>query len=95
MKSAIIKQLASGINPVLILKKKSQIYGNFLTSCHPNSPYPVVNDTRYHLDPGDKIMFNRFIPEGSDSWGTIDKFECSDSQGNTFFVFARNLKRFI
>lgn len=99
MKSDIIKQLSAGINPVLTLKKKSQIYNSstnhlFLTARHPHSPYPIVEDTFYHLNPGDKITFNKFIPEGNSNWPTVDRFECNDNKGNIFFVFAKDVQRF-
>jgi hypothetical protein len=42
--------------PKLEITKKSQIYSTFLTSRHHLSRYPILSDSKFHLNPGQKLL---------------------------------------
>ena len=61
--SQIKKAFSSDQIQNLEITKKSQIYSYFLTSRHKLSPYPILSDTKFHLNPGQKLKilgFNKY-----------------------------------
>ena len=90
----IKSQLSQGLKPALSIKKKVQIYGKILTSRHAHSPYPIVQNHNFHMNPGDVIWVESFIPKNTEGYGCVDGFECYNNLGQTFIVFAKDIKSF-
>ena len=87
--------LESGLTQTVIITKKTQIYDQFLTSRHPTGSYPIVSDTSKHLNKGDQIIIERIQNSKTDpSWSFMKAFKCTDSNGNEFFLFENDVKRF-
>ena len=49
------QQLKSGTPVKLTITKRTQMYGKFLTSRHPLSQYPILEDKDTHLNKGDVV----------------------------------------
>ena len=58
--SKIKKAFASNQIEFLEITKKSQIYSYFLTSRHNLSPFPILSNTKFHLNPGQKLKILGF-----------------------------------
>ena len=82
--------------------KTSQIYGEvdkgwgFLTnrSTRPGSVYPIVQNSTYHLNPGDRLTALRF-KKSVDGRRNCGVWVSRDSDGMEFEIFTSDLKRYI
>jgi len=82
--------------------KKSQVYGDvdkgwgFLTnrSTHPGSVYPILQNSTYHLNPGDRLTALRF-KKSVDGRRNCGVWVSRDSDGMEFEILASDLKRYI
>ena len=82
--------------------KKSQVYGQvdkgwgFLTnrSTRPGSVYPIIQNSTFHLNPGDRLTALRF-KKSVDGNRNCGVWVSRDSDGMEFEIFTSDLKRYI
>ena len=82
--------------------KTAQIYGDvdkgggFLTnrSTRPGSVYPVIQNSSYHLNPGDRLTALKF-KKSVDGRRNCGVWVSRDSGGMEFEIFTDDLKRYI
>ena len=107
MVKQIKSSLSQGQQPELAITKKCQVYGkhafdydytdepdygNSLTSRHASSPYPTIQDTKYHMNPRDVIKVLRHYKEGEA--GKVESFWCKNERGQHFHLLIKDFKRF-
>ena len=91
-------------SPIVSLEiiKKSQVYGDvdkgwgLLTnrSTRPGSVYPIIQNSTYHLNPGDRLTALRFT-KSVDGRRNCGVWVSRDSDGMEFEIFVSDLKRYI
>ena len=97
--SQIKKAFSSNQIQNLEITKKSQIYSYFLTSRHKLSPYPILPDTKFHLNPGQKLQilgFNQFeiIVLASTPYPEYTSCPNPTHPPQIFKIFNSDIKRF-
>lgn len=92
-------------SPIVSLEiiKEAQVYGDvgrgwgFLTnrSTRPGSVYPVIQNSTYHLNPGDRLSALKFKKSVLDERRNCGVWVSRDSDGMEFVIYTNDLKRYI
>ena len=89
------QQLNDNIPVQLIVTKRTQIYSNhnnwtYITSRHPDSPYPMLQDPNTHLNKGDIL---RVIGLGQLP-GCVPSVLVEAPNGSQAHIFLKNLSKY-